>query len=55
MTYKERLELYYSAIEKLQELEKIETNADYELSELIRRGNWKSLRCRSMQMVLLDG
>lgn len=41
MTYKERLEMYFSAREKLQEMEKIETNADYELSELIRRGNWK--------------
>ena len=41
MTYKERLELYYRSREKLQELAKIETSADYDLSELIRRGNWR--------------
>lgn len=41
MTYREQLEMYYSAREKLQALEKIETRADYELTELIRRGNWK--------------
>lgn len=41
MTYAERLKAYNDARERLQALEKIESSADYELSELIRRGNWK--------------
>lgn len=41
MTYAERLNAYNDARERLQALEKIESSAEFELTELIRHGNWK--------------
>lgn len=41
MTYAERLNAYNDARERLQALEQIESHAEFELTELIRRGNWK--------------
>lgn len=42
MTFDERLNAYKEARAKLREMEEATSHADFELSEIIREGNWKA-------------